>query len=328
MLIHLNHHRPNHKYPVADLMQDAAALRRRRRRLKLGIAILFLLLLSSCGVQDYTPSPILRQQRADYLEWVKPLQGPHKFISTAHCDSLLHSALLAAGGAEVDVLAAREASGRWLRRPTDMPECLSVGESRSTISRDQILGVMVWAVMGERRDVLEALWQFGVTRDWKMGDSDNTIEGISRIYLSPNLIGTLAQAIYRMGGADHPERFMRLRIATPNEGFRRHLDLLDIMMRDRLGIDRTALDIIFIEAYRRELRDNPIVQFLAGRYVEAERLLLRFHPVGRLPDSGETCGPLAWERDILESCPGVIDEMPPVHFLLLSRVLIEKGDNE
>ena len=327
MLINLNSHRPNPKYTVADLMRDAAALRRRRRRLKLGLTILFLLLLSSCGVQDYTPSPILRQQRADYLQWVKPLQGPHGFISTTQCDSLLHSALLAAGGAEVDVTAAREASGRWLRRPTDLPECLSVGESRSTISRDQILGVMVWAVMGERRDVLEALWQFGVTRDWKMGDSDNTIEGISRIYLSPNLIGTIAQAIYYMGGADHPERFMRLRITTPNVGFRRHLDLLDIMMRDRLGIDRTALDIIFIEAYRRELRDNPLVQLLAGKYVEAERLLLRFNPVDRLPNSGETCGELTYQRDILESCPGVADQVVPVHFILLSRLLIEKGDN-
>ena len=296
--------------------------------MRLIATLLLLLLPTGCGAPDYTPTLELRQQRADYLEWVKPLQGVSKFISTDRCDSLLHSALLAAGGAEVDVLAAREPSGRWLRRPVGLPECLASGESRSTISRDQLIGVMTWAIMGERRDVLEALWDFGKSRDWKMGDSDGTIEGISRIYLSPNLIGTLAQAIYVMGGADHPERFMRLRITTPNEGFRRHLDLLDIMMRDRLGIDRTALDIVFIEAYRRELRDNPLVQFLAGRYVEAERLLLHFHPIDRLPNSSETCGGLAWEHDIIESCPGVANEVPPVHFLLLSRILIEKGDNE
>ena len=294
--------------------------------MRLIATLLLLLLPTGCGAPDYTPAPELRQQRADYLEWVKPLQGPSGYISTDRCDSLLHSALLAAGGAEVDVLAAREPSGRWLRRPVGLPECLASGESRSTISRDQLLGVMVWAVVGERRDVLESLWSYGSSRDWKMGDSDNSIEGISRIYLSPNLIGTLAQAIYVMGGKEHPERFMRLRITTPNEGFRRHLDLLDIMMRDRLGIYRTSLDIIFIEIYRRELPDNPLVQFLAGRYVEAERLLLRFHPADRLPDSGETCDPLAWERDRIRECPGEAEQVVPVHFIFLSRLLIEKGD--
>lgn len=296
--------------------------------MRLLLTLLLLLAAAGCGAPDYTPSPILRQQRADYLEWIKPLQGIAGFISTTQCDSLLHSALLAAGGAEVDVVAARQESGRWLRRPVGLPECLAVGESRSTISRDQLIGVMVWAVVSERRDVLEELWSHGKSRDWKMGDSDNSIEGISRIYLSPNLIGTLAQAIHSMGGADHPERFMRLRITTPNTGFRRHLDLLDILMRDRLGIDRTPLDIIHIEMYRRELPDNPLVQFLAGRYVEAERLLLRFHPADRLPDSGETCDPLAWERDYIRKCPGAADQVAPVHFLLLSRLLIEKGDGQ
>ncbi len=297
--------------------------------LKLTLATLLLSLMSvGCGVQDYTPSPLLRQQRADYLEWVKPLQGPHGFISTDRCDSLLHSALLAAGGGQVDVTAARESSLRWLRRPSELPECLSTGESRSTISRDQLLGVMAWAVWQERRDVLEALWEYGSTRNWRMGDHDGSLEGLSRVYLSPNLIGTLAQAIYHFGGNDYPERLMRLRITTPNVGFRRHLDLLDLAMRDKLGIDRTATDHIFVEVYRRELRDNPLAQILAGRLVEAERLLLRYHPIDRLPNSGETCEELAWQRDVIESCPGKADQVVPVHFIFLSMVLIEKGDAE
>ena len=286
---------------------------------------LFVLLLSACGrPAKYTPSPELIQQRSDYLEWVKPLQGIHGFISLHHCDALLDSTLLAVGGAQVDVTSARKDTGRWLRRPQELPECKDSEMASTSIASEHILGVMTWAVWNNRLDVLNALWLYGQEHVWKMGTSEFTIDAKLKSFLHPNLIGTLGESIYAMGGYDHPERLTRLRINTPKDGSRRHTDMLDILLRDKLGLDRSTSDIVMVEINRRELKDNPLAQILAGRYVEAERLLLRFHPSDRLPNSEETCSPLAWINDNLESCPGVAESVVPAHFLFLSTILMQE----
>ena len=290
------------------------------------IALLnLLLLLAACGQSDYESSDALRARRESYLGLARQVQEPVAgFVDSDKCDSLLHSALLGSGGAEVDLAAAREPSGRWLRRPTHLPECLGSGDSRSTISRDMLVGVLWYAWAHRDLDMAERLWDFWESRDWKLGDSEHSLEPMSRIYGTPTLQATLAEVIHRLGGADHSIRRTPIRSVGGQTGFRKHLELLDILLwREMTGI-LSPDEYLIVEQYARRYPEDALAQYVAGRYAEAERLLLRHHPEDRLLTSADICSPLTYERDGRDPCPEEGRTHAPIHFLFLSGLLLGK----
>lgn len=272
----------------------------------------------------YKATEELKELREVYLNLVKDVQDDDGFVDTDKCDSLLHSALLGAGGATVHLSAAREESGRWLRRPQSYQECLASGGSRSTISRDMLLGVMWYAWATRDLKMAEDLWSFGESRDWKMGDSDNSADGISRIYMTPTMQATLAELIHRLGGANHTIRKLPARNIGNQTGFRMHLELLDLILWREMTGAYSLLEIGIIDTYLARHPSNALVNYAAGRYGKADRLLRLHHPEGRLPTSADMCSPMAYETETLDPCPNAGRTHAPIHYLFISSLLLKE----
>lgn len=152
-----------------------------------------LMLMAACGSSTNLRTCDLSTYNTPAVELH---QDSHGFVEYEKCDSLFLSGLVSASGIDVDLGEAEINSGEWLRRPADYAECYAAGESRSTISRDQLLGVYWYAWRSQDVDMLERLWDFGKARNWKMGDG--RLLGADTV-LNPAMISTLAQMLYMMG---------------------------------------------------------------------------------------------------------------------------------
>ena len=269
----------------------------------------------------------LEERRASYLDLIPGVQDEAGFVDTDQCDSLLHTALLGAGEVPVDLAAAREDSGRWLRRPISLPECLSEGRSKSTISRDMLLGVIWYGWASRDRDLLERLWSYGEVRWWRMGDSDGSLDGMSRIYLTPNMQALLAEAIHQLGGADHTIRHWPARMTGGLTGFQKHLELLGIILWQEMRSGLTPAEGTILAQYLARYPGDALVRYATGDLEETARLLLQDHPEGRLPTSDDMCSPMAYERDSLDPCPGEGRAHAPIHFIFISKLLQLRAGN-
>lgn len=277
---------------------------------------LFLILLSlACGRSQAdrpqaSDRDALAAKAQTYATLVLDVQAEAGFIHADECDSLLFSSLLAASGyADVAVTAAEASPGRWLRRPASLPECWLNGLSRSTISRDQLLGVLWWAWRHQRLDVLDRLWAYGAQRAWLMGE-DNL--GGGHTVLVP-ILPLVARVRKALGGPDSLYAYLPL----PSEfddgktGFEAHLQVLQLMLDDEVrgGLGPSARARLREQAERQP--QNPLFRLAAGDVDEATRLLLE-HPAwpeGRLPTTADRKAPWVLERDYGPDWePGMLEE--------------------
>jgi hypothetical protein len=268
--------------------------------------VFYVWLMSGCGrtkPHDPEPTAALDQKRAVYLAQIPSVQDQHGFVDTDECDSLMHSALIGAtGGVHVDVMAAEDPAvpGRFYRRPVSYPECHAAGASRSTISRDMLLGVFWYAWARRDLAMVERIWDYGKGRNWVMGE--DRIGGNHTI-MTPVLIGTLAKLIERLGGASHSEQ------GNPAffggcEGYECQLAILQILLRGELwgGISDHARGVLNAAAARQ--RTNPLAQFAKAAYGdgnqdETVRLMLELprYPSNHLPTSADVCDRWPMQRD-------------------------------
>lgn len=160
------------------------------------IILLIAIFIGSCG----TPRPVNTRTCTPIQIKVEFERDQHGFVETTKCDSLFFSGLLSASGYKVEIEAAEIESGKWLRRPVSYAECYTAGESRSTISRDQLLGVYWHAWTHKDLDMLERMWDYGVNHLWVMGEG--RLAGADTV-MNAAMISTLAEMIYQLGGENH-----------------------------------------------------------------------------------------------------------------------------
>lgn len=138
--------------------------------------LLTLALLLSCGAADNKSAPAqdrperyaeLQQKRDLYYQLTQDLQDDNGWF-TDDCDSLLWNSLGVVAGLTIDIYAARDTDGKWFRTPGKA--CYAEGRSKSTISKDMLLG-LAWALFshgdsGSMADVL----RYGRDRAYIMGE--------------------------------------------------------------------------------------------------------------------------------------------------------------
>jgi hypothetical protein len=268
--------------------------------------LFFILALVGCGPkakpESTTHSVELREAVIEktklYLSLGKTVQDEAGFVMYEACDSLLFSGLYGAGGGVVDLRAARDESGMWHRRPLAYPECY--GESsKSTISRDMMLGVLWYIWETQDLELAEELFAYGKTHEWIMGDGN-----LWRIYFTPGLQATLAELIYRLGGPDYyayraiPQSYSR------NVDYAAHLDVLHILLRGELTgkLEKSAKDVLEYN-FKRESK-NALFSYAWHRYSDGNQddtyaLLLNeaWWPSDRLPTSADRCEGWLLQRD-------------------------------
>jgi len=248
------------------------------------------MLLCSCGKKgepDTEPTQTVREQLLSKYELYNALMLSHAdsngFVDTDKCDSLLETALT---NPNANIFAAEVEPGTWLRRPQGYIECFAAGESRSTISRDQLLGVMLRCVNTRNIGCLKRLWDHGESTSWRMGEN-----GWEHSIFTPDYIAVLAQAIYEVsrGKNDYTARWFKFPVLSPETGYKAQLQVLFLMLREKVygSLDSSA-ERLFDQLADQNPR-NPLMQVAAGRHDQAANILLNEWPNGRLPTSSDWC---------------------------------------
>ncbi|MDB4725788.1 hypothetical protein OAF54_00035 [bacterium] len=248
------------------------------------LKLLTLLLLISCGSQpreNTHPSrgidtDILIPLRTAHLESVKGFQDEYGFIGTAHCDALLFTGLLYYGlghppqGVVPDLSAAEDSPGEWHRRPSQ--DCWESGASRSTISRDMLLGVM-WASQ-ENTARLQQLWDYGEQEGWLMGDGRF---GGADTWFPPAYQALLSDMLGRPEWRDYDSS------GGECEAFSCHVQVLRILLREKARGGLTADERENLEYAANKYPDNPLFQWAAGNRQEAVDVLASQYQPGLDP---------------------------------------------
>ena len=157
--------------------------------------------------------------------------------SVMDCDAVLWAGEAAAAGLDVDLARAEHAPGEVHRRPAKpcwTPDAGDTG-SRTTISRDMLLGYLagVWA----QQDVgaLQRLAAYGEAHDWVMGQP--LADG--RTWMGFNLQGLLGRMLAHFG-ADKAYRYLPTSYAVlPAADYERHLLALGVYLQGDVsqGVD-------------------------------------------------------------------------------------------
>lgn len=271
--------------------------------------LVFLTVLSCCNKGSNSPvansvvdrGPELHQKLENYVAWSEAIRRPSGFIQTGECDSLLFSGLYGTV-AEVDLLAARDESGQWFRRPLSLPECYEAKASASTISRDMFVGLLWWIWTHKKLDVAEDLWKYGLVHNWVMGQGEP-----SRVVFTPNMQYMLAELICRLGGSTckASARSFPLAWTVGNIGFQAHLDVLLILLKGEMTRTITDDELLVLKTQSEKQPFNALFSYAFHRFTDGNQnsaiellLLNKWFPSDRLPTASDRCEPWLWQRDM------------------------------
>jgi hypothetical protein len=213
--------------------------------IKYVIASLFFSMFSGCQYvtkhesKDAVSSDRIEDLKAKYAEIYADIEAsldPETgWPSNTECDGLLWASLAGALGFPVNISLAEYSPGEMHRRPFKACWTESEGDvgSKSTISRDMLVGYMsyLWA----KKDLagFQRLADYGERNDWIMGKPSTLI---SRVLLTGNGIGFLGRAIYVLSSGSDDRYYRRVGYLFPvvQEDFERHLQVQSILLQDEI----------------------------------------------------------------------------------------------
>lgn len=266
------------------------------------LILLCALLVNSCGRSHKPKGPTvserLTNKSALYLSQMA--RDEHGFIMTEHCDATLFSGLLGAATKDVSLTAAAsEDLKQWYRRPGK--DCSpSLGNSRSTVSRDMILGAMWWMWRTKNLTAATKLLDDLKGRAYYLRGDGTPGE----LLMTPAMMNTLAHIVLRLGGERYSLELNLPVLFGKDTGYIAHLTVWHILLRGELNKEITGgqFDILSYHAHRNPR--NPLYQAAYHKYsdgiqTEALGLLLDTSewPDSRLPTTQDHCEPWPVMRD-------------------------------
>ena len=231
--------------------------------------------------------------RDEWLDQLGERSEMYGWPSDDDCDGLLWAGEASSGGAQVDLLAAERAPGEMLRTPYDPSfperECFARGGSKSTISRDMLLGYMLGLLRTKDLFSARRLYDYGKAHDWMMGSPQGIL---TAVYFNPNMQALLARLIYVLSDkTDARDRHDAVPVYfTVKKDYEKHLQVLSIYlfgeMTRRAGkgyITQPMLDRLksHAEAQPDDALFNAVLGQFTGDYSRAITLLEQ--------DGGYTC---------------------------------------
>lgn len=315
------------------------------------IKILIILFLVSCGNEPAKKpdkkEPLLDKAQIEFLQakfdLYKQLSEGRLddagWILDTKCDATLFQSLYSIATGLSDPLLSQDPDrpGKFYRHHSrscyenhknDLPE----GSSSET-SRDMYIGLFSYLLHTDKKEVFQAIVEFGENNNWVMGAADN----IGAVEFRPDTIAhTYAiEHYFRLG--NNINKGLPLSYAKCKD-FACHLRALLIWQRFEMGLynkrDQDQLTVLAGIDERNSLFNAMIAKFnnsrahaqLAFEWLSNETLF----PDGDLPTTKNKCGFYLWEREPSSSawlpCP---DRKPNrkwsgVDFLIAAYILLEE----
>lgn len=273
---------------------------------------------------DPIPDQLLLMERI-YLEHFNTAVDSNGYIVTDRCDSLFWSSL---SNPNINLSATEVGPGEYIRRPSNYLLCSPENNnSASTISRDMLLGVIYRSVQTGDLAALQRLWVYGETHGWNMGRGDS-----SATLMTPYMISTLAQAIYKLSGGEnnYVVRNTPAVVGVPGPGYAKHLQAIQILIRMEVfgGISNNEFNVM--QNIYNSATWNPLYAILVNKDFETVRQkIIELFPNNRLPNSSDWCSDWilsqSTDDDGKKPCP----DRPILHtggeYLFLLEVLRSRG---
>ena len=301
---------------------------------------IILLLLVGCGYfkepKEPTSTPNLGMLDIKSKLYTKLVlldhSDSHGFIMTDKCDATLFSGLFAAAvpSLKIDIrAAANQDLTQWYRRPNH--DCgPEFNNSRSTISRDMILGVLWYMYKSKDLVAAEALMEQLVNNNYLLKGEGT----VGELLMTPALLSTLAKIIEKLGGKTYNPEIDYVAVFSETTGYVAHLTVWHILLRGELfgKISESSFDILSYHRNRNPL--NPLFQaayhkYKDGNQTNAVNLLLdnKEWPSNRLPTTSEHCSEWPIERDYTpnnwEACSPV-KEHTGAELVIIYNLIIKK----
>lgn len=229
------------------------------------------------------------------------------FIMVDKCDSLFFSGLLGAAiPGSVDITAARSIEGTsptWHRRPAQ--DCgPSFGNSRSTTSRDMLLGLMWHMWKNKQLDLAVELMEDLKSNTYYLRGEGSAGE----LLVNPNLLNTLAHLIRTLGGPRYSLELAYPTSITAGTGFESHLAVWHILLRGDIQGELSSGEFSTLEELAKREPTNPLYKAAYSKYLDGQQkssveLLLdpKHWPSDRLPTTAEHCSDWPVQRNLLDA---------------------------
>lgn len=183
------------------------------------------------------PMRELERKFNNYVEWSDKLRQYNGWHPDTRCDGLLFNCLSnCATGRKADISLAQGKPGQWFRSPGH--DCFVNGRSngsKSTISRDMLVGLVHWIWQTRNSDWAGDLVKYGrknspwYTPAWKMGEGEWT-----RIWVYGGFQATILELRYQLSRIDsrmrHQPQLFLLQHDYPG-----HLTVLQMYLRWKMG---------------------------------------------------------------------------------------------
>jgi hypothetical protein len=217
------------------------------------------------------------------------------FIFTDTCDSLLWTGLVSAADPAVNVnIQTAESNGQWFRRPNH--DCgPQWGNSRSTISRDQILGLYWFIWKHQDLKLAISIYNTWYNNNWLMTGTGTPGE----LLLSSTEMSELALMIQRMGGSVPDMEAMTLLPVSwdTTPGYISHLTVWHILLegdiRGYISQDElNVLTTIYNSNHGNPLFSAAYHKYTDGNFQEAMDELnhnTQWYPQDHLPNNSNYC---------------------------------------
>lgn len=272
----------------------------------------------------------LEMKKSLYLRYAKVHENVFGWLDYG-CDSLLFNSLYGYSGGNPNILAARSRDGTW-HRTTNM-FCYPK-HSKSEISKDMLVGLLLYLYSKNDSKTLLELKTFGVKEKWFMGKGPYT-----RTLLMPDQRRNLANMIEDLTGKKHVDQGLPSGYALPCEGYSCHLKVIDFYTHHLI---HGSLPLIAVKQLTGLVKRNPknalflaVLSIYNIKYLDpALHVLLdsKMFPMSRLPSAKEFCSDYVFQRSYLDEhrlsrdwkpCPERDKVHLGVDFLFASTIILK-----
>lgn len=222
-----------------------------------------------------------------YLELAKEKEDENGAIITEHCDSLLWSSLYAFSGGTVEIDSFRR-ENKWFRRPTK--DCYP-DNSASTISRDQLTGLLFAILVNDRLDLAYGVLEYAEKNRFIMGEGD-----LARTHMTQNMLGLYGRLVKFLGGYSKYSLYP-VYLPPGTDNYHAHLQILHIILLDIMENRLDSNKIARVKEHYKRNPDNALFAIVYNKYVGGaptavlETLLdEKLFPARRLPTPQDRCG--------------------------------------